>query len=144
MPSTPLHPSTSNLNADIVATSGRYSPAWYFGMIRPGGAWDHKLKDPTRNPRTQSIYEDYGNFAFGATSGAFGMPLVIAQAGAGWVQQTGDQPAGRNPWLKRAIALRALFMPGFGDNPGDPGIIADGRQYYREFAARSLCGCAPQ
>lgn len=50
---------------------------WFKNMVQNGGAWDYKQLDAdTRPPGTTSIYENFGNYNYGAVGTALGMSQV--------------------------------------------------------------------
>ena len=51
---------------------------WY-NTVRNGGVWDYKQRG--------SEYENFGNFNYGATGRAVGVPAWILKCGAGWAQK---------------------------------------------------------
>ncbi len=92
----------------------------WVGKVGPGGEWDDRK-------RLGDIYERQGNFSYGATAAALGLPKHIAQAGAGFVQR------GRNVYRAAmgeplAASVGHLRWP-YGDDPRDQLSIADGYEY---------------
>ncbi len=71
----PSHQQEAALGALVIVS------AWWVNQIRPGGAWDYKR---------QGTYEEFGNFDFGATAAALGVPYYIGQNGAGLVNITSN------------------------------------------------------
>ena len=83
---------------------------WY-DAVRNKGAWDYKQKG--------SQYEAFGNYNFGLTGRAIGIPASILRRGAGWAQTqagtsdpswgtpTGNTPYGDDPtdqsWINEGI-----------------------------------------
>jgi hypothetical protein len=51
---------------------------WFYQKVRNGGPWDYKKFDP--------YFAAFGNFNFGATGTAAGIPANILLMGAGWAQ----------------------------------------------------------
>jgi hypothetical protein len=45
---------------------------WFFSMVAERQPWDYKYRDPEGAAKGNSIYEDFGNFNFGATGAAAG------------------------------------------------------------------------
>jgi RHS repeat-associated protein len=95
----------------------------YVNLVRTNGQWDYKNAAGYQ-------YDPYGNFNFGATSAALGVPYYLVQNGAGFVQ--GDPSTGSG----------ALFFqwPYGDDAPGALQIQAG----YNYYLARSAgkCGCS--
>jgi hypothetical protein len=85
------------------------NPLWFGTKVRPGGDWDYKKKG--------SQYENFGNFNFGATGAAVGIPPLTLYRGAGavqvvtrtslpeWGKPFGDPPYGDDPWDQLWIML---------------------------------------
>lgn len=91
------------------------------GLVENNGVWDYK--------RQGSQYEDFGNFNFGATAAAMGIPQWVALNGAGIYQQTrGAAAAGQGTPLVKAP---------YGDDPKDAEMIKKGYAY-----ANGKCGCS--
>jgi RHS repeat-associated protein len=108
-------------NIDIAKEYSALNPGSMFGLydnVKNYGPWDYKRKGRE--------YENFGNFNFGAVTAAMGVPLYIAQNGAGIYQQwKGAADAGvGTPFLK---------WP-YGDDIKDAVEIERGRQYAK-------CGC---
>ncbi|MGZ3912013.1 MAG: polymorphic toxin type 44 domain-containing protein, partial [Flavisolibacter sp.] len=90
--------------------------SWFYNQVQNKGPWDYKQQGRK--------YEDFGNFNFGATGSAFGIPQNILQRGAGWANQKAD-PTRKNlgdPWGGYP----------YGDDPNDQDQIEKGSNY---------CGC---
>ncbi len=138
-PAVPDHPGNANVNDNIRAVLdakafGVIPPlrGWY-NNVNTGGPWDYKQIRPqtdyvftfggsTAPPLTvKSPYEDFGNFNYGATAAAMGIPLNIALRGAGWKQSNPDPSWGH--WY----SLKAPY----GDDPADQQQIRSGYQYYQ-------------
>lgn len=123
-PQAPLAPPGVDLDANIQLTElmAAGPPGlelwWFAGMVMPGGPWDYKLQDPTLK------YEPFGNFHYGATGSALGVPAPVLRRAAGLVQVL-DRRAYRakygKPW------------GGFphGDQPKDQRYIQLGMDYYQ-------------
>jgi RHS repeat-associated protein len=113
-----MRPVSAILGLGTLVTS-----SWLYGQVRNKGPWDYKqitsLNDfGTRNP---SPYGDFGNFNFGATGSAAGLPLQELLRGAGWAQQQAgtSQPNWGNPWGNSP----------YGDDPHDQAMIGLGISY---------------
>ena len=83
--------------------------------VRSGGDWDYKLID-------LELYENYGNFEYGATGRAQGLTEEELLRAAGLVQFAGSNynPANGVP----------LGEAPYGDDPKYQGMIKLGIQYY--------------
>ncbi len=128
-PSVPEHPRFASVNDNIRAVQD----AKGFGIIPPlrgwynnvdtGGPWDYK-EIKTLNDLGQldkkSPYEDFGNFNYGATAAAMGIPLNVALRAAGWKQSNPEKEWGH--WYS--------LRPPYGDDPDDQPQIRAGYQYY--------------
>lgn len=51
---------------------------WFYSMVRNGGAWDYKQRGRQ--------YQDFGNYNYGATGKAHGLPDWVLLRAAGWAQ----------------------------------------------------------
>jgi hypothetical protein len=65
------------------ATSYAYSGYKWYNLVRNGGDWDYKNRpDQVNNPETQR----FGNYNYGATGTALGLPEQVLLKRAGWAQ----------------------------------------------------------
>ena len=91
----------------------RWSPLWFYRMVRTGGTWDYKTHSAWRRAHgaARDQFEDFGNFHYGAVGAAFGIPWRWLLRGAGWEQwrKGRSQPAWGTPWGRRP----------YGDDPAD-------------------------
>ena len=69
-----LHPPGTDIDTNI-AQAQQNSIIWWFAMVQNWAPWDYKRQNPE--------YDNFGNFNFGATGCALGIPLNILQRGAG-------------------------------------------------------------
>ncbi|HWY70313.1 MAG TPA: FG-GAP-like repeat-containing protein [Terriglobales bacterium] len=99
---------------NIAEARGRYNPWWFFEQVRNKGPWDYK--------QSGKELQDFGNFNFGATGGAFGFPLNALHRGAGWAQQQAGTslPEWGSPFGE---------WP-YGDDPRDSYWITEGYYYF--------------
>jgi hypothetical protein len=100
-------------------------PAPYLPFM---GAWDYKNRFPLEEKvgqKTKRIYEDAGNFTYGFHMAAAGVPMEIAQRGAGLFQRQDI----RESWPDRVRAALGAFP--FGDDADDQRFIIMGYEYYR-------------
>jgi len=89
---------------------------WFYQKVRNGGSWDYKQKNRT--------WAEFGNFNYGATGTAAGIPeniLLMAGGAAQWVAGTNDPKWGN-----------MFFGPPYGDDPNDQRAIREGIQYARQ------------
>lgn len=85
--------------------------------------WDYKRLDPVR-------YWRFGNFHYGATMAAMGVPLRVALGGAGWQQQIEGNSS------KEWGSFLDFFDGDFsymGDDPADRVWIEKGYDYYQNY-----------
>ncbi|MBU1375207.1 MAG: hypothetical protein KKE02_19935 [Alphaproteobacteria bacterium] len=124
-----------------VATAALRSAAgvnWY-KRVKAGGAWDDRGNAELANTHLPSerradpnALEYQGNFSYGATAEALGIPKNIALFAGGVVQRKSN--------LENALAggpLKASdghFYPPYGDDPYDQRAISDGYEYGRQRA----------
>ena len=95
----------------------------WFRRIQPGGEWDYKLR------RDDDLFENFGNFNFGATGAALGIPDETLLKGAGFVHQIQGVGGGQGEFS---------ILPGkgeypYGDDPRDSAQIKAGIHYYRLY-----------
>lgn len=86
---------------------------WY-NAVRNNERWDYKQQG--------SRYQDFGNYNFGLTGSALGIPPGVLRRGAGWAQ---DQAGTRNP----AWGTEWGGSP-YGDDPADQRWINEGINDY--------------
>lgn len=89
-PSVPLSPSGVDIDWNIAKTEVMGGAVlWFYNQVRNRGPWDYK--------QLGSQYQDFGNFNFGATGAALGIPDQILLRGAGWAEEqagTSEQQTG--------------------------------------------------
>jgi Bacterial toxin 44 len=83
----PLAPKTANILDNIAEAEnhpGDY--LWFYKMVHDRAPWDYKRADPNYGHSSgyRSIYEEFGNFNYGATAAAAGIPLTVALRGGGF------------------------------------------------------------
>ncbi len=109
----PLEPS-SNVPFAVASFAVAYGP--WFERILPYSEWDYK-----RRLDDHEVYQDFGNFNFGMTGAAEGLPLNTLLWGAGELQKLMDFAYGRpgpaNPTE-------------YGDHPRDDAMIRLGYAFY--------------
>lgn len=107
-------PAQSELDKNIEQAKAHYGNiVWFYNQVRNKGPWDYKQQD--------SSFQDFGNFNFGATGTALGIPSEVLQRGAGWAQQ---QAGTSNP----AWGGPSGSYP-YGDDPDDNWQIRQGIKY---------------
>jgi len=118
IPEVPTMPPGVSLD-DNIAAAHDMSAQDFYQRVKTGGSWDYKQQG--------GEYEDFGNFNFGATAAAMGVPEDVALRGAGVVQEkdSNSKDEWGNPW----------DLPGsnssYGDDPHDQEMIRQGYEYYR-------------
>ena len=111
--SPPQSPPGVDVNYNILVARNMTFREWY-NAVRNGGNWDYKQKG--------SQYEDFGNFNYGATGRAVGIPAQILKRGAGWAQTRAG--TSKKDWGK------PLGSPPHGDDPADQKQIQRGIDYH--------------
>jgi RHS repeat-associated protein len=114
-PTPPQAPPGASCDDNIREAKKHANPKWFYDQVRNKGPWDYK--------QSGSQYQNFGNFNFGATAGAYGFNLAQAQMGAGWAQsRAGTSSPAWGDWKSG---------PPYGDDPADQAEIERGYQYYR-------------
>ena len=101
----------------VVARYGTRYASWA-NRVRPGGIWDYKRL----RPDDHEVFQDFGNFNFGMTGAAEGLPLWVLHLGAGVVQEGTDRWHGR-PGPEG--------QPLLSDHPRDTAMINLGYAFYQ-------------
>ena len=128
-PAVPVHPSNASVDANIALTNRVYyanwlnpptqqafTTAWLVSKVLPNAAWDYKTQGQQ--------YDSFGNFNFGATAAAAGIPLDAAQTGAGAVSTLiGTNSSAYGSWYQ---------PPLYGHAPIKSQMIAAGYAYYKQ------------
>lgn len=89
---------------------------WFKSQVQNKGPWDYKQQG--------AQYQDFGNFNYGLTAAATGIPEQVALRGAGWAQQQAG--TGQGGW---GGPLDPNGGP-YGDDPADQALIKKGYEYY--------------
>jgi hypothetical protein len=98
--------------------------AWV-GRVWPGQAWDDKAHVPKDQ---RSKLETQGNFSYGATAAALGLPKIISQYGAGGAQRILTNP--KYSWNNKGAPPPSLARTAF-DAPIDYEAANAGYDYFR-------------
>ena len=105
---------TGNVPIPLGSITARYGP--WVNRVREYGEWDYK-----RMLDEHEVYQDFGNFNFGMTGAAEGIPLWFLLWGAGKIQGAMDavlrRPGPANPTM-------------YGDHPRDDAMIRLGHEFY--------------
>jgi RHS repeat-associated protein len=108
----PSHPPSADVAANM-AQAQQNGISWWYVMVKTSqGPWDYKYQDGQPRPE----YDAFGNFNFGATGCAIGIPLNILERGAGWFKSA----RGFGHWWWR--------FP-YGDQPDKQDEVANGYKY---------------
>ena len=132
-PSVPTAPPGVNVsdNIDIASDHSALNPGSlyaFFQLVRNGGGWDYKQVGKV--PGVPSPYEAFGNFNYGATGNAMGIPgQVLLRAAGGASILAGTSPANSSNPFGQAP---------YGDSPVDQAWIKKGIEY-----SRCLIGTGP-
>jgi RHS repeat-associated protein len=106
-----------SVNTNIIYTEdyiGYYGLSWYL-YVKNNGVWDYKQLDKK--------YEEFGNFNYGATGTALGLPADVLLRGAGWASVKADP-------RRASIYGRPLNKnPPYGDDAKDGYWIIQGINY---------------
>jgi hypothetical protein len=98
--------------SEVPSDFGTY--AWLAGMVAPNAPWDYKTQGQQ--------YDAFGNFNFGATGEAAGIPLQVLQVAAGGVSTVvGTNNAAYGSWHQALL---------YGHPPVKSQVIAAGFAYY--------------
>ena len=82
-PIVPLHPEDVDIDQNIRDALERQHPwdlNWFYDQVKTGGPWDYKQRNIS--------YENFGNFNYGATGVAMGIPYEILRRAAGAAQHS--------------------------------------------------------
>jgi len=89
---------------------------WFYQKVRNKGPWDYKQFNP--------YWAEFGNFNYGATGTAAGIPenILLMGAGAAQLRAKTSDPQWGYPWQG----------PPYGDDPKDQAAIREGIAYARQ------------
>jgi len=96
----PQHPADANVFQNMWRSQENGYRWWYVTVTAGGGPWDYKYYHGQPHPE----YDNFGNFNYGATGGAMGIPLNILLRGAGFAKSRllpndpYGNPLGRYPY----------------------------------------------
>lgn len=111
------------------AEAHRYNLIWFYTQVDSEKPWDYKnVKEVNKSERI----EDFGNFNYGATGAALGVPDEILYRAAGF-KQINDH---RDDPTKHTEPDEFPY----GDDPRDADMIRRGIEYYRHWKARQRVG----
>jgi hypothetical protein len=120
------------LNATIAANfdlfyDGIFADYWFYKQVRGYGPWDYKRINV-------SLYEDFGNFHYGAVGAAFGYSEETLLRMAGWAQARAGSTAGTRgvaPYMLNGLLGIGGAAP-FKDDWIDQYWISQGVKYYHD------------
>lgn len=110
-----------------IAEAKKMSYIQWYNAVKNGGKWDYKQKG--------SQYQDFGNYNYGVTARAVGIPSDIPNRGAGWAQeQAGTSLPQWGKWWDWSSSTS------FGDDPEDQRWINEGiKDYKNGYYDHNLC-----
>jgi hypothetical protein len=115
----PTHPASASLNDNIdLAAQNQGFPTnlpWFYDQVKNGAPWDYKQQG--------AQYENFGNFNYGMTAAAAGIPEDVALRAAGWEQERAG--TSRDEWGNPTD-----LGGSYGDDPADQQQIRDGYAYH--------------
>lgn len=116
----PVKPAAVSMHQNIEDAQAHKFPqdlGWFKRQVQNKGPWDYK--------RQGRQYEDFGNFNYGMTAAAMGIPENLALRAAGWAQQQAEtsKPSWGHP--------TRLDGGPYGDDPDDQRQIKVGYDHYR-------------
>jgi len=116
----PPRPPNVSVDDNLREAQNHIDPFWFRDQVRNKGPWDYKQRDP--------LYQDFGNWNYGASGRAFGFSLRTLQREAGRAQIAAgtSRPQWGEPG-KRSDPGGGKFP--FGDDPTDSRQIDNGVQY---------------
>lgn len=109
----PPAPTGADINSNINDAAQQWNPVWFKNQVKNKGPWDYKQQG--------RLYEDFGNFNYGATGSAFGFPDQILLRAAGIANQIADP--------SRTDLGSPLGSAPYGDDPNDQTQINNGTGY---------------
>ncbi len=109
--------------------------AWFFSMVAAHQPWDYKDRDPEGAAKGNSIYEDFGNFNYGATGGAAGYSLNVLQHMAGFVENYKNQGMKSRNMVEARAGIGGQYP--YGDKFEDAKQIENGFAYFNCRKANS-------
>ncbi len=96
--------------------TGPFDYYWFKEQVRNKGPWDYKQKD--------GEYENFGNYNYGATGYAAGVPENILLRAAGWAQKRAG--TSKKQWGEY------WFQEPYGDDPLDQHWIKKGIEHAKK------------
>ncbi len=101
---------------------------WFYSMVADQKPWDYKYRDREGAARGDSVYEEYGNFTYGAAGRASGYSLNVLQHMAGWYQTFEPEGAKSSSQYLARLGIGGEYP--YGDQLKDAQQIEAGFAYY--------------
>jgi hypothetical protein len=142
-PKVPLAPKGANIKKNIAEAKKHAKDnifkklKWFYDQVKNGGPWDYKWAGDTSQGNSE--YQEFGNFNYGATGKAAGIPdaLVAWAAGAAQVAGGTSKPEWFAPYgINNNPGTTPMLTFPYGDDPNDQLDVYDGMAYAEED-----CGC---
>ena len=138
-PAVPDHPPSADVDKNVADAHGNrwllymfplgapIAGGWFYQQVRNKGPWDYKQSTTMNDfgvPNFPSPYEDLGNFNYGATGAALGLPLDALLIGGGLAATRSHPETSGTTWDR-------LFDLAAADDLTDQVQILQGYQYYK-------------
>ncbi|WP_423459238.1 RHS repeat-associated core domain-containing protein [Ottowia sp. VDI28] len=119
----PPSPPGVDIYGNMRVAKNSANPLWFRSMVKNKGPWDFKQQG--------SVYQDFGNFHFGATGASFGFYQNILLQEAGRAQQAAG--TSRPEWGYPPNSRWDIYggKSPYGDDPDDQAQIVDGISFCR-------------
>ena len=124
--------SLTNITGGVNLNPGDY--VWFYETVRNGGVWDYKQQNAVYPDWLFGSFEDFGNFNFGATGRALGIPRSVLLRGAGIAQSRAG--ASDSDWGAPPSFPNLLGDAPYGDDPADQAQINRGADFYEQCVRR--------
>lgn len=125
----------SSLKDDLLSTISKTVALllWFQNMVQTNGPWDFKNQNKTALKDGKNVYEDFGNFHYGAVGAAIGIGRDFLIRQAGYNQQQSPDPNNRAVGSGEMGILHNGFggVTPYGDALDDMANIVDGFEFYQ-------------
>jgi len=117
----PPAPPGTDIIKNMQEAKDRYNPLWFRNMVKNKGPWDYKQQG--------SLYQDFGNFNYGATGKSFGFYGQTLLQEAGRAQQAAG--TSRPEWGAPPESRLDIYggVAPYGDDPSDQEQITKGIEF---------------
>ena len=117
----PPSPPGIDIVKNMTLAKGNINPVWFRNMVKNKGPWDYKQRG--------AVYQDFGNFNYGATGRAFGFPRQTLLQEAGRAQRAAG--TSRPEWGVPPSIMLNIYggVPPYGDDPDDQDQINGGMNF---------------